>query len=46
MPLLQPGTLGLYDEAHRHAKKAVEMDPNDLRLRENLRFTSEKVQAA
>ena len=38
--------LGLYDEAHKHAKKAVEMDPNDLRLRENLRFTSEKVQAA
>ena len=38
--------LQLYDEAHKHAKKAVEMDPDDLRLRENLRFTSEKVVAA
>ena len=38
--------LGLYDAAHEQAQKAVELAPDDLRLRENLRFTSEKVKAA
>lgn len=35
--------LGLYDAAHEHAKKAVELDPNEFRLRENLKFMSDKV---
>jgi glycosyltransferase involved in cell wall biosynthesis len=38
--------LGLYDAAHEQAKKAVALSPYDLRLRANLEFTSEKVQAA
>lgn len=35
--------LGLFDEAHKHALKAVELDPNDLRLRRNLEFTQTKI---
>jgi hypothetical protein len=38
--------MGLYDIAAVHARKAVGLDPDDLRLRENLRFMSEKVKAA
>jgi tetratricopeptide (TPR) repeat protein len=36
--------LGLHDIAETHAKKAVEFDPDDLRLRENLRFMTKKPQ--
>jgi hypothetical protein len=35
--------LQMYDLAHEHAKKAVELAPDDLRLRQNLKFTEEKV---
>jgi glycosyltransferase involved in cell wall biosynthesis len=38
--------LGLYEEAFEHAKKAVELDPEEFRLRENLKFMSDKVKAA
>lgn len=38
--------LGFYDVAHQHAKKAVEIAPDDLRLRQNLEFTSQKVNVA
>jgi glycosyltransferase involved in cell wall biosynthesis len=38
--------LGLYDAAHDQAQKAVDLAPNDLRLRKNLEFTREKVKAA
>lgn len=34
--------LGLHEVAYGHAKKAVEFSPDDLRLRENLKFMSEK----
>lgn len=35
--------LGLFDVAHTHALKAVELAPDDLRLRQNLAFTLEKI---
>jgi tetratricopeptide (TPR) repeat protein len=35
--------LGLYDLARRHAEKAIEMNPDDLRLRQNLVFCEDKV---
>ncbi len=35
--------LGLYEEAHRHALKAIELEPDDLRLRANLKFMAEKI---
>jgi tetratricopeptide (TPR) repeat protein len=38
--------LGLYAEAAKHAQSAVDLDPNEFRLRENLKFMSEKVKAA
>ena len=38
--------LGLYDEAVKHGRKAVELAPDDLRLRQNLGFMEEKVKAA
>lgn len=38
--------LELWDEAFKHATKAVELDPDDFRLRHNLAFMSEKVKAA
>lgn len=38
--------LCLYDIAYREAKAAVEMAPDDLRLRQNLEFCAEKVKAA
>jgi tetratricopeptide (TPR) repeat protein len=38
--------LELYDLAHTHAKKAVELAPDDIRLRQNLEFTKEKVKVA
>lgn len=34
--------LGLYPLALEHARKAVELDPNDLRLRQNLEFCESK----
>jgi tetratricopeptide (TPR) repeat protein len=37
--------LGLYDEALKHARKAVEIDPDDVRLRNNQKFCEERVQA-
>jgi tetratricopeptide (TPR) repeat protein len=38
--------MGLYGLALEHARKAVEMDGDDLRLRQNLAFCEEKVKAA
>ena len=38
--------LGLYDLALEHARKAVEIDGSDLRLRQNLKFCEDKVKAA
>jgi glycosyltransferase involved in cell wall biosynthesis len=38
--------MGLHQIALDHAKKAVELSPDDLRLRQNLKFCSEKVDAA
>ena len=35
--------LGMYDVALEHAQKAVELSPDDLRLRQNLKFCEEKV---
>jgi glycosyltransferase involved in cell wall biosynthesis len=35
--------LGLYPLAFEHARKAVELSPDDLRLRQNLKFCEEKV---
>ena len=34
--------LGMYDIALEHARKAVELSPDDLRLRQNLKFCEEK----
>jgi Flp pilus assembly protein TadD len=34
--------MGLYDLALEHAKKAIALDPDDLRLRQNLAFCQEK----
>jgi tetratricopeptide (TPR) repeat protein len=38
--------LGLHGEAVKHAKMAVDLDPNDMRLRRNLEFMSAKEQVA
>lgn len=38
--------MGLYQLALEHAQKAVDIDPDDLRLRRNLDFCKGKVQAA
>lgn len=38
--------MGLYELALEHARKAVELDPDDLRLRRNLEFCQEKVKVA
>ena len=38
--------MGLYDLALEHARKAVEIDGSDLRLRQNLKFCEDKVKAA
>ena len=35
--------LGLFDLALKHARLAVELDPDDLRLRQNLKFCEDKV---
>ena len=35
--------LGLYELALKHAKLAVELDPDDLRLRQNLKFCEDKL---
>lgn len=37
--------LGIYDVAHEQATRALELSPTDERLRENLRFTSERIGA-
>jgi tetratricopeptide (TPR) repeat protein len=37
--------LGMYELANEHAKKAVELEPADLRLRQNLEFCQQKVAA-
>jgi tetratricopeptide (TPR) repeat protein len=36
--------LDLYAEAVKHAQKAVDLDPDDMRLRRNLEFMSQKAQ--
>ena len=38
--------MGLFDLALDHAKKAVELAPDDLRLRQNLEFCSKRTEAA
>ena len=38
--------MGLYELALEHARKASQIDPDDLRLRQNLAFCEEKVKAA
>jgi len=38
--------LELYDLAHVHAQKAVDLEPHNMRLRQNLEFTSQKAKAA
>jgi tetratricopeptide (TPR) repeat protein len=38
--------MGLYELALEHARKAVEIDGSDLRLRQNLAFCEDKVKAA
>ena len=35
--------LGLYEEALKHARNAVALDPDDLRLRANLKFCEDKI---
>ena len=35
--------LGLYEVALNHAKKALALDPDEFRLRENVKFMQEKV---
>ena len=38
--------MGLVDEAVKHGKNALELDPDDLRLRDNLRYYTTKNKAA